>query len=1169
MSNESLSSNSSSKYSEDISLGTSINSDSDMSNYSIGNLSVANDYARLKRIVGVTAEKIFDPTCIRDKINWSSSNNKYKFDNEEYDKEYFLNNIKDKSPKLDALLKNIEKLDADDMTKYGHKFKHFIFSDVKKGSYGAKMIASAFIAKGMTLGYTAQLKPQVKTKKTTGEEGEETRTASAPTPAASPLTPIATPTPSPPTTPTAPLPLTPIAPPPTLATPIVPPLTATVLNENETEITGGAAKYMKIELIKDEDLMANAGNNFFLLSSIGVYDQAISVTMKKSILSTFNRRPDNAYGDLARIIIMDSGFKEGIDLFDIKYVHIYEPALNAADQRQVIGRGTRTCGQKGLLFHPTRGWPLYVFNYDIMFQEKFQPLFNNSRTSFELYMKTVGIDMRIVNFTEELERVSIYGSVDYELNKNIHEFTVSDTGSDITGGAKLNVRRDLPPIIVTTNAQGSPLLQPPINFDNMRKYVREQFGHFEWKNITMENNCGYDGPEKAVTGGASTVKLTPTQDFIRHYFTPQNPLKGMLLQHSVGTGKTCCAIATATTTFEPQGYTILWVTRTTLKNDIWKNMFDQICHERLRIEVENGMVMPDKQAQRLKALSKSWSIRPMSYKQFSNMVSKKNNFYKALIKKNGEIDPLRKTLLIIDEAHKLYGGGDLSSIERPDMSALHSTIMNSYMVSGINSVKLLLMTATPITVDPMELIKLVNLFKTPDEQMPVTFDAFSHDYLDENGRFTKEGNARFLDNIAGHISYLNREKDARQFSQPIIKNVLVNIADARTQKMIDMYDKKGVAEIMNSNVLSLRKQIVDAENSIDDELKEISAASFKSLKSVCNNEDPALEKKCIKTVNARIRELVKEAKGEVKEIRDIIKQLRNTIKTTDLMKKKNIAEIISNIENNPLKYELYKKSLYSTIKDGCSQQVRDLSEYTHAIREHPAVILVNNELKEKDDEIEALKANLKMKLVGYKNRIAHINQLMKTDLSDLEKSTLRIVLREERKNMTRSSRLEKANTQTEINNVKKNMQSITKRKRKIMSSLNKSMRVHLKEHKSRERETLKEERALRRTLRKQSNVVEDFNNTYIKDLMEKYSVLIQKDLEDLKQDISEREQQKQAAKEAKKLAVEQARLAKKAIIEQTKLERKAAANAAKEATKQMKRIAAQEAKEAKKLAKKK
>jgi hypothetical protein len=47
-------------------------------------------------------------------------------------------------------------------------------------------------------------------------------------------------------------------------------------------------------------------------------------------------------------------------------------------------------------------------------------------------------------------------------------------------------------------------------------------------------------------------------------------MKGILLYHSVGTGKTCTAIAAATRNFEPADYTILWVTRTTLKNNIGK-----------------------------------------------------------------------------------------------------------------------------------------------------------------------------------------------------------------------------------------------------------------------------------------------------------------------------------------------------------------------------------------------------------------------------------------------------------------------------------------------------------------------------------------------------------------------------------------------------------------------
>ena len=110
-----------------------------------------------------------------------------------------------------------------------------------------------------------------------------------------------------------------------------------------------------------------------------------------------------------------------------------------------------------------------------------------------------------------------------------------------------------------------------------------------------------------------------------------------------------------------------------------------------------------------------------------------------MVKINGNEDPLRKTLLIIDEAHKLYGGGDLSTIETPDMVSLHASLMNSYIVSGSESVKLLLMTATPIQTDPMELIKLINLFKMPNKQMPDNFEVFSEQYLDEMGTLNLVG----------------------------------------------------------------------------------------------------------------------------------------------------------------------------------------------------------------------------------------------------------------------------------------------------------------------------------------------------------------------------------------------------------------------------------------------
>jgi hypothetical protein len=141
-------------------------------------------------------------------------------------------------------------------------------------------------------------------------------------------------------------------------------------------------KKTHIAVKSNEDLLKTRGTNFFLLSSISIYGEPLLVSVKKEVLKRFNSRPDNVYGDLARIIVMDSGFKEGIDLFDIKYVHIFEPQTTAADQKQVIGRGTRTCGQKGLRFDPTMGWSLYVFKYDLSIAPEYRPDFHGAETAF-------------------------------------------------------------------------------------------------------------------------------------------------------------------------------------------------------------------------------------------------------------------------------------------------------------------------------------------------------------------------------------------------------------------------------------------------------------------------------------------------------------------------------------------------------------------------------------------------------------------------------------------------------------------------------------------------------------------------------------------------------------------------------------------------------------------
>ena len=880
---------------------------------------------------------MYDANCLRRTANWTVLEKEHKFEKDTFDVTKFKTDLPIASPKLYELLEKIQELDKQDLVSEGKRFKHFIFSDVKQGGYGAKVVSSGLIAYGMNLCYNP-----------------------------------------------------------------------------------------KVQMKSETELMDSKGNNFGFLCSTTIYDQTLSVGVKKSMLELYNRRPENVHGDLIRIMVADAGFKEGIDLFDVKYVHIFEPQTSDADQKQAIGRATRKCGQAGLQFHPTRGWTLHVFVYDVKLPPRLVTKMGEAKTLFDMYLKNTSIDLRRINFGKEIEQLMIQGAVDYPLNQNIINYRIeNDTGlvggntpkpiklddvvrcdkpcsinrpskyvpvalplfatvaiaigaplpdkklkkprqhfcdllkenqefcanvqaafahpekfvrkhmdvlmKAIEEGKHMNLRRTVRPqflkyvynfvpkpvqeviaampnvrqvldaelkesenVTKTTsiNAQvvldddvkqpkqralsnrrthsrtrveasnvkdtsedqenkniedaddsekikefkylleGIPRIENKMSFKDMRDYIVDNYSIFTWPKIKLENQCVVSGGDnknsakhdsnanvllkemkkeieansvqalKTITNSTSNHKVkvatfSPSQDFIRHYLTPTNPYKGMLLWHSVGVGKTCTAIATATSTFEKEGWTILWVTRTTLKDDIWKNMFDTVCSVSMQERLSKGSKFPAKLADRMRLLPSNWSIRPMSYKQFTNLVSGTNKMYQDLVKKNGPTDPLKKTLIIIDEAHKLYGGYDLLPAEKPDMRKFKAALNKSYASSGADSVKLLLMTATPYSKDPLEMVKLINLLKENKEQLPTTFDEFSQVFLNgRDGTFTKEGNELFLDQISGLVSYLDRGSDAREFAQPLIQIVRVPLSERPVADLIALkteHDKDVIA----------------------------------------------------------------------------------------------------------------------------------------------------------------------------------------------------------------------------------------------------------------------------------------------------------------------------------------------------------------------------------------
>lgn len=550
----------------------------------------------------------------------------------------------------------------------------------------------------------------------------------------------------------------------------------------------------------------SGGNYFATLTSVSFFEKPIGIRFRKELLSLFNSRPDNVYGDKIRLIILDSGFREGIDLFDIKYVHLFEPILTKADQKQAIGRATRFCGQKGLYFEKNKGWPIYVYRYEtivpkdiknalISQNEKLAP----SNTFFDLFLKFTNIDPLKINFANELEPLVIYGAVDRSLTKNVHGFEIEDNTqnkyfNEIFSGGTMT------------------------KFQKTQKYIKEKFNGFTWPPTKIENGCDFKAP--ANPKGPNIIDFSPTQNFVRNYFTTNNNLKGMLLMHSVGTGKTCSAIAVASSSFEKDGYTIVYVTRHTLKADVWKNMFGQTCSVIIQDMIKKGIPIPEAEAARSR-LIKAW-MPPMSYKQFSNALLGKNSIYHDLVKRNGKEDVLHKTLIIIDEAHKL-NAADVSGSEKPDLGAIKKALLKSYEKSGKDSVKLLLMTATPYTDDPMDMIKLMNLMRKPKSQLPETFEEFKKSYLDDTGKFTETGKNTFLDDIAGYISYLNREKDVRSFSYPIMKDIQVPMSQyefytAIKKYIVELNDVKHSLQLLNILKKSLQQDIVETRIKLSQEI---------------------------------------------------------------------------------------------------------------------------------------------------------------------------------------------------------------------------------------------------------------------------------------------------------------------------------------------------------------
>jgi len=393
--------------------------------------------------------------------------------------------------------------------------------------------------------------------------------------------------------------------------------------------------------------------------------------------------------------------------------------------------------------------------------------------------------------------------------------------------------------------------------------IADKFKDLTWRKKNLRNECN-DRRDK--------LEFHNSQKFIQQFFNPKNKQKGLLAFHGVGSGKTCTAVSAAAG-FE-QDYQILWVTHFKLRNAMWKNIFGAMsAHPAMRNYQGTLPRNPGAKKRKFNKLSnKNW-VPPMTYKQFSNALQQKNKMGKKLFKRNKR-DPLKKTLVIFDEAHNLYNK-DLSNAQRPDLNIITKMIHKSYQKSGDSSVKVLLLSATPASNDILGFAKMMNIlipFKSKrlhTKLVPFLADYFNEDY----NKFSRQGKNMFK-NLGKYVSYLDTSKDRNIFAQPKFflekvkltgdslskEDFIKQLDELKKEKLLIKeecsisYINNNIREFKNFNMpIDIKVSIIKnnfptfSSNDIKILLDE------KDLKNSCKGMDRQAKKICLNNIKQRVK----------------------------------------------------------------------------------------------------------------------------------------------------------------------------------------------------------------------------------------------------------------------------------------------------------------------------
>ena len=276
-------------------------------------------------------------------------------------------------------------------------------------------------------------------------------------------------------------------------------------------------------------------------------------------------------------------------------------------------------------------------------------------------------------------------------------------------------------------------------------------------------------------------ELDPHQMFVRNFLSFQTPYNSLLLYHGLGTGKTCSAIGVCE---EMRSYLnqmginkrIIIVASPVVQANFKLQLFDERklkkingewnlygCTGNKFIKEINPMNMKglerDKIVKQIRRII-SQSYLFLGYIQFANYISRIMDKYKigkdADDKKKKRIQKaldkeFSNRLIVIDEAHNIRTS-DSKELKRTSENLLQ-------LVKYTDSLKLLLLSATPMFDKAREIVWLLNLMNLNDNRFRIResdiFDANDNFKRDEQGN--NIGQELLIQKAIGYISYVHGE----------------------------------------------------------------------------------------------------------------------------------------------------------------------------------------------------------------------------------------------------------------------------------------------------------------------------------------------------------------------------------------------------------------------------